>query len=315
MIKLNDIVDQVFFINLKRRKDRLEHIEKEFKRIKVDAKRFEAVDASKLKLEGLKKSRIGAIGAIKSHRELLEKSLKKKYNKICVFEDDVIFCDDFEERFDYYINNVPDNWDIMYLGCHFHCCATPVPTNKKHIFKIYESYGCFAMILNNERGLFNKILEVSKGENKPIDDYFHDDILPRKDINAYVFMPFFVKTLNTVSDIADTNESYSYDEVDKHFSNLMSEPSKFEFNKNELLKASLVGNLVEKEKEKIISYGPMNNCVSYLNSKDHFQIFMSGRLIFDSSTTDRSNLSFFQNHFTLYGKRFMYHGMSIKRKI
>lgn len=56
-------------------------------------------------------------------------------------------------------------------------------------------------------------------------------------------------------------------------------------------------------------------CEDFLRSPENFQIFFNGRLIFDSSTTDRSNLQFFKNYFTLYSKSFPYKGMRIRKKI
>ncbi len=35
---------------------------------------------------------------------------------VCVFEDDVILCDNFSEKFNLYLSETPDDWDVIYMG-------------------------------------------------------------------------------------------------------------------------------------------------------------------------------------------------------
>lgn len=308
-MKINDFVEEIYFINLDRRNDRLIHIKNEFERNDIKATRFSGIDASKLNLKG-DKEKIGAIGALRSHKGVIETALKRGQTKICIFEDDLIFCNDFSKRFDFYVENIPKNWDIMYLGCHFHGCKEPMYLGK-NIYKVFECYGCFAMILNNERGLFNNILESIKTETKPIDNCINDDVL--KNVNAYVFKPFFVKTLDTVSDIANNNESFCYNVVDKHYSDtfIPGEIPKIEppIEINSKPEVNYVMRI-----ENMQSYSNQYMCDDYIRSAYPFIILHNGRLIFDSDSTDKNNLQFYQEHFTLYGKVFTYQGMLIRRK-
>ena len=76
-------IDRIFYINLKHRVDRKEHIEKEIRKIDPDLKkteRFEAVYHD-----------IGGIGCGLSHIKVLEKSIESGYENIIVFEDDFKF--------------------------------------------------------------------------------------------------------------------------------------------------------------------------------------------------------------------------------
>jgi len=299
---LNDFVDQVYAINLERRVDRLDHITKEFHRIGTSFKRYNAIDGKTIG-DNVRSSQIACL---RSHVGVIKDAIDKGYKKIAVFEDDIIFCDDFEKRFDYYSFMVPDNWDIMYLGCHFNNCKLPTFA-KSFIYYDQESYGCFAMILNNKNELFQKIIDITKEEIKSIDDYIHDNIL--KEFKAYVFMPFFVKTLNTISDISDDKNSYNYDTVDKHFKEVVQLPD--------------ISRLKNRPKPQppppppvIIEHVKTHReiCEDYLNGRFDFQVFHNGRVIFDSSLTDKINLRFFDNHFSLYGRNLSYQGMFIKRK-
>ena len=304
LVNINDFVDEVYFINLKRRKDRLKHIISEFKKHDIKARRFDAIDASKLQISN-DRTRNGVIGALRSHRGVIQDAISKKQNVICVFEDDISFCDDFKVRFDYYVKYVPKDWDIMYLGCHFHGCEDPIYINKS-IYRIVGCFGCFAMILNNKNGLFQKILDSSIGESQPIDDCINYNIISDKNIKAYVLKPFFVKTIDTISDISEKTESYSYDVVNKHFKNIFEEDAP----PPPIIPIPIIPQVVQQTYFKT----QQNVCDDYLRSIYPFVIYYNGRLLFDSTSSDKNNLYFANDHFTLYGKYFPYGGMLIKRK-
>lgn len=138
--------------------------------------------------------------------------------------------------------------------------------------------------------------------------------------NCYVYIPIFVRTLDTISDIADREDSFSYDAVDKFFQNKLDGNFKSPFIKT-----------IEKQDEQIVNpeqpraeipyelllqqrTSSKYKCEEYLRSPQHFLIYYNGKLVFDSSASDRNNLSFKDNYFTLYGKIFQYQNMLIKNK-
>lgn len=300
---LNKFVDDTYVINLKRRSDRLEHMIDEFDKLNMSFTRFDAVDGRKLKIKenDLKKAQIACL---RSHIGVIKDALSKGYNKISVFEDDVIFCDDFEERFKYFANNVPEDWEILFLGSNLNQSIYPTQV-KNNIFKIINTYGCFAMILNNKNGLFQKIIEITKDEIKPIDNYFYDEILPT--INSYVFIPFFVKTLFTESDISDNKNAFSYDCVDKLFKNRIKIPT--------IEKISVHPTKPSSQPQKIeYTRTRREMCEEYLYGMSNFLINYNNRVIFDSSSSDKINVNFFDTYFTIYGRPFSYQGMTIKLK-
>lgn len=213
MIRINDFVDQVYCINLSKRKDRWDFMEKEFKKFSIDVKRINGVDGMLLKKSNINlnscKEKLGSLGCLRSHQLVYKDALENNYKKICIFEDDIIFCKDFKSRIDYYIRNIPKNWDIMYLGCHFHGCKKPEKITS-YIYKNSCSFGAFAYIIND-----NIIKELYNSRNDiPIDNQLC--FLNRK-YNAYSFIPFFVKTRKIKSDISNTDESFEYDEVNYLF--------------------------------------------------------------------------------------------------
>ena len=160
------------------------------------------------------------------------------------------------------------------------------------------------MILNNNNDLFQKIIDITKDEGKPIDNYYHDDIL--KIANAYLFYPFFVKTLFIESDISSSKEKISYDIVNKHFMKFVKLPKLIQ----EVTAKRLSLPVLRIENEKNVR----ENCENYLRGILPFQIFYGNKVIFDSSSSDKINVNFFDDHFTLYGRVFSYRGMKIKNK-
>ncbi|MCB1712942.1 MAG: glycosyltransferase family 25 protein, partial [Candidatus Riesia sp.] len=133
-ITLNEFVDKVYCLNLKNRTDRMIHMDDQFSIIGVEYERFDAVNGRDLSEEEItvchddfktKDQARGAQGAIKTHRSVLKDAIDNDYEKIAVFEDDLVFCSDFKDRFEYYVSSVPNDWDIMYLGCHYHACPNP----------------------------------------------------------------------------------------------------------------------------------------------------------------------------------------------
>lgn len=293
---LNSFVDNIYCINLQRRKDKLTHIMEQFKKIDLDSFQIiKAVDGQKLK-DNLPIKRKGEIGCLRSHLIVLQDAIDRKYDKIAIFEDDVIFCDDFKSRFDYYIKNVPDDWDIMYLGNDFPIILNPVIMVKKMIYRVWKSKGCFAMILNNKNGLFQKIIDISKNEEKTIDSCI-EFLFPQ--LKCYTFIPFFVK----ISDIkSDINEISIYPNIDKYFKNKIDLPNIIE-NVN-----------VQKHIDPVIVKTHKEMCEDHLKLKGFFMIYYNNVIVFDSSTSGKENVIFFDDHFEVFGRRFSYRGMFIKRK-
>ena len=76
-------IDHVFFINLEKRQDRLDHILKEFERMQFSnpPERFDAIPT-----EGF-----GILGCTISHCEVLKLAHERKYKNVLIFEDDFEF--------------------------------------------------------------------------------------------------------------------------------------------------------------------------------------------------------------------------------
>jgi hypothetical protein len=65
-------------------------------------------------------------------------------------------------------------------------------------------------------------------------------------------------------------------------------------------------------KEKL-NFSNKEICEDYLRSPMNFNIYIDDNLLFNSSDNDRSNVKFYDDHFTVYGKEFSYKNMRIRK--
>jgi len=60
---------------------------------------------------------LSVIGIAMAHIKVWKLFLESKAKYAIIFEDDVVFEDNFKERMDKVLKNTPDNFDMLYLGC------------------------------------------------------------------------------------------------------------------------------------------------------------------------------------------------------
>ena len=100
-MKLDDLSQNIYVLNLKKRKDRLQHIKNELK--KIDCKNYkiyESVDGNSI--ENKTKLRNGAFGLVKTYVNLHSELTKNNYNDVLIIEDDCVFCENFNHLLENY---------------------------------------------------------------------------------------------------------------------------------------------------------------------------------------------------------------------
>jgi len=91
------------------------------------------------------------IGIAMSHIKAWEEFLNTNKKSAIIFEDDVVFTKNFKKEFDIAMQNVPNDFDLFYLGC-FGCTNT---------INIYTIAGTTSNLINLNSGNINKYI------NKP----------------------------------------------------------------------------------------------------------------------------------------------------
>jgi glycosyl transferase family 25 len=122
---MNNYVDNVYLINMDKDCDRLEKVTKECDKVGIKFQRFTGVKVSDVSQNILDKyipdetqkyGPNGMIGCGLSHLFVWQDAVKNNYKNIVVLEDDVHFTYDFNEYLHNIMEEVPNDYDILYLG-------------------------------------------------------------------------------------------------------------------------------------------------------------------------------------------------------
>jgi glycosyl transferase family 25 len=219
---LNSIVDKVYVINLKKDNEKLKSVSNELSEQHIVFERFDAIDGNTVKDD----ERISKIcnkfcynvikGCALSHRTIWEKALEKRYEHTAIFEDDVLFHKDFNNILQLNYYNIPNDFDIVYLGAMFDCGDTSIynKINEKiknihntkineHILKVNGCGGFYGYIISKK--CIEKIL------NEKIS--FHIDTnmttyIKKYNLKAYAFNPVLVE-----QNIVNSNLSFKFPHI------------------------------------------------------------------------------------------------------
>lgn len=113
MITVNSFFDQVVWIGSQQRPDRTAQMCEQFTKFGIEARRFEAHWKP---LDHTGKPN-GNLGCTASHRGVMELICHHGWARTLVLEDDaMILSDDFTDQFDAMIQDVPSDWDLLFLG-------------------------------------------------------------------------------------------------------------------------------------------------------------------------------------------------------
>jgi len=146
----------------------------------------------------------GILACMLSHVTLLRQVRALKIPAVCVFEDDVILCEDFKQRIEY-IESLPSfDFDFFALGGHFSTKADRGgETRWKHIRRIYSIGGTYAYVMT-ERVIDFFLRNVTYQYGA--DEFFSNFIYSR--FNSYAFVPFLAGCVPGKSEITDSNWDY-----------------------------------------------------------------------------------------------------------
>lgn len=114
---LYDFFERVYIINLDRRPDRF----KEFMESLQDWPfkqpiRFAAIDGKQVKPPEYWQAGPPAWGCFRSHLQIIETCLNEGVNSVLFLEDDAVISPNFKELVNDFLQRVPENWDMLYLG-------------------------------------------------------------------------------------------------------------------------------------------------------------------------------------------------------
>ena len=198
-----ELLKNTLFINLEHRKDRLEHVNSEFKKMEIDAERVNAI-----------KMNTGAVGCTMSHIKCLELAKQRDYEYVFICEDDITFRNPelFKRNLQRFYENDDINWDLLIIGGNnvppfqqvteycarvFYCQTTTGYVVKKHYYDT---------LLKNFRESANGLIrEPNNPSTYALDMYWKR--LQLQDF-WYMITPPTVTQYESYSDIENRNVNY-----------------------------------------------------------------------------------------------------------
>lgn len=202
--KKPDFIDKIIYINLNKRTDRKEQIEKELNDFGLDYERFEAIEIPNF----------GILGCGLSHLAVLKIAKEKNYENILILEDDFTFLVSKEE----FYNQITDffklnlDYDTCFLSYH---CTKNEELNNGIVNKIVESQSASGYIVH--RKYYDKLIELYEYAMPLLEQtkqhwiYANDQVwkqLQQKD-NWYYFIKRIGKQANGYSDNAMSHVNYN----------------------------------------------------------------------------------------------------------
>jgi glycosyl transferase family 25 len=199
-----EYIDKIIYINLQKRTDRKNTIEKELDNFKLKYQRFEAIETPGF----------GILGCGLSHLSVLKFAKEKNYKNILILEDDFTFIvskEEFENQIKSFFS-LQIGFDVCMLSYNlFHS----IETDNKFVGKILEAQTASGYIVNNH--YFDKLIYLYEDAMPKLKEtkchwiYANDQIwkqLQKKDA-WYYFKVRLGKQINGFSDNANDYVNYN----------------------------------------------------------------------------------------------------------
>lgn len=207
------VATPVFYINLERRRDRKEHVERQLELLRSKEFgvpiRIDACDGNKLRLEDgipdvglfydteenakwdpsirwMRSLRLtgGEVGCIVSHMRLWQRVAAERHESAIIFEDDATLATDFVPRLSKAQRSLPADWDLLYLGY-------ILPTGgllhrvDDALYKVRFVFGTFGYMISKRA--FRKI-RANYPISRPVDNFL-GHLAETGVLNAYAIHP------------------------------------------------------------------------------------------------------------------------------
>lgn len=236
---LNEYFDEIYVINLKRRVDRLVKVSKKLFDLGIKFNVVDAIDGSEHSVRkefqeyldrplvgenahhlerAYKRKMIDSAGAwayLKTYKMILQEARNNKSRRILCFDDDVIFHKNFNSLIQQAIQNIPQNWKLLYLGATQHLWDFPsaikYPDATLNTYDSSQNYyhplytdGSFAVGI--DQSVFSTLIEEVEKMNCSFDSGPMRKIMQKSQESCVVIQPNLVIADVTESDIRSARD-------------------------------------------------------------------------------------------------------------
>lgn len=201
--------DRVVCINLDRRYDRWD----EFSELRLhdvfgEVERMAAIDGVRASHPSWWKSGKGAWGCFRSHLRIIEDAINSQQQSVLIFEDDALPCDDFARKAEDFFGNLPDDWEMAFLGGqHWKVEERPPVRINDYVSRGWNIQRTHAYAINGRAALLKIYRHLTRADwSSKADDPHHVDkqfgqLHVSGDIRAYCPNVFLVGQREGISNI------------------------------------------------------------------------------------------------------------------
>jgi GR25 family glycosyltransferase involved in LPS biosynthesis len=220
-----DFFSKKYCINLDCRKDRLKETSKLFEEYRIgNVERFKGIEIASETFPNENKKQLAQLGCALSFYQILNEN--RNSDSVLIFEDDICFNYNPEETEKYlnvFLEELPNNWDIFYLGNNLHIeyRNDPVSRFSDNLFRVNCAYALHAVVFskqgidkflslfNDREDFINEILS----EYKAIDVFVAKEFLERA--NCYIGSKILAGQRDDFSSIENSRCRYNVDFVNR----------------------------------------------------------------------------------------------------
>ncbi len=210
-MRLNYFFDRVCYINLDKRKDRFKRMERELDANNICSMRVPAIEGNAWNWKSDKyshpmKAFEGVAGGTSTQIQIIKDAHRDERSSVLILEDDCEFVEEFEEKFDRWSKDVPDDWDLLYLGGmggqgHYSLGRT------KNVVKVTNMMSTHAYAVNAKT--YQKVIDEMEGSFPYLIDSADGHLRKLQLVlNAYAFNPPMVWQIDDYSDIQGGRRNY-----------------------------------------------------------------------------------------------------------
>lgn len=194
--------DCIYCINLPYRTDRLKAFKQNCLAIldTDNVQIFKAIDGKEVK-NNTWQHNSGALGCRLSHLAIYKEALSKKYSKILVLEDDVVFKTNLKKKFNKLLEYIDDDWDMIYFGGTNYLQPTPI---NKHAVKLNGTLSTHAIAINCK--CLEKLILKIEHDQRWIDSVIGD---LHAELKVYGFPKNIASQAKGYSDIQEASVNYN----------------------------------------------------------------------------------------------------------
>ena len=194
---------RVVCINLDRRPERWRRVQNELARHGItQIQRFSACDGQLIEKPSHWLHSAGAYGCLRSHLQVVADARAAGSPNVLIFEDDAVLAPNFRNTFSAIIKEVPDDWDILYLGALHKDEPVKVSTQVARVTKANSTY---AYALKNT--VFDAFIELNSRAEHVLD---MNSYLLQERFNCYCFVPNLAWVQADYSDVQNRLERHWY---------------------------------------------------------------------------------------------------------